>query len=68
MTQPQSKLPSESPAQSVFKLLNPELLTRTVLIPVLAVFTALIISAIIIRFSGGDPLLAYIGLWEGAFG
>ena len=43
-------------------------ITRTVLIPVLAVFTALIINAIIIRVSGGDPILAYLGLWEGAFG
>jgi len=43
-------------------------ITRTVVIPVLAVFTALIINAFIIRISGGDPILAYLGLWEGAFG
>jgi len=43
-------------------------ITRTVVVPVLAVFTALIINAVIIRISGGDPILAYLGLWEGAFG
>ena len=42
--------------------------TRAIAIPVLAVFTALVVSALVILASGGDPLLAYRGLWEGAFG
>ncbi len=37
-------------------------------VPVLAVFTALVVGAIVILISGGNPLLAYKGLWEGAFG
>jgi general nucleoside transport system permease protein len=37
-------------------------------VPVLAVFTALVVGAFVIWISGGNPLLAYKGLWEGAFG
>lgn len=42
--------------------------TRLISIPILAVFTALLIGAIIIWASGGDPITGYIGLWEGALG
>ncbi|HEX7555975.1 MAG TPA: ABC transporter permease [Leptolinea sp.] len=38
------------------------------LVPVLAVITALIIGAIIIWWVGGDPITAYKGLLQGAFG
>lgn len=41
---------------------------RKMLVPVLAVFTALVVGGIVIKVSGGDPFLAYQGLWEGAFG
>ena len=37
-------------------------------LPVLAVFTALVVSAGVIWVSGGKPLEAYLGLWQGAFG
>jgi len=37
-------------------------------VPALAVFTALVVGAIIMKVVGGDPLLAYLGLWQGAFG
>lgn len=37
-------------------------------VPALAVFTALAVGAGVIQMAGGDPLLAYVGLWEGAFG
>jgi ABC-type uncharacterized transport system permease subunit len=43
-------------------------ITRLISIPILAVFTALLIGAIIIWASGGDPITGYIGLWEGALG
>lgn len=43
-------------------------IVRTLLVPVLAVFTALVVGAVLIQFSGGNPALAYLGLWEGAFG
>ena len=62
MTSAETSSPSES--KSTFW----QAITRTVVIPVLAVFTALIINAFILRISGGDPILAYLGLWEGAFG
>jgi simple sugar transport system permease protein len=35
---------------------------------VLAVFTALVVSAFIIHLTGSDWVAAYIGLWEGSFG
>ena len=34
----------------------------------LAVFTALVVGALVILAAGGDPLAAYFGLFEGAFG
>lgn len=38
------------------------------LVPLLAVFTALVIGALVIYWAGGDPLTAYMGLVQGAFG
>jgi simple sugar transport system permease protein len=43
-------------------------LGQKILVPVLAVFTALVIGGFIILISGGNPLEAYKGLIEGAFG
>ncbi len=40
----------------------------SIALPLLAVFTALLIGALIIRVTGGDVLLAYTGLWEGSLG
>jgi simple sugar transport system permease protein len=37
-------------------------------VPLLAVFTALALGAVIIAVTGGDVLRAYQGLWEGSFG
>jgi len=41
---------------------------RAVLIPVLAILTALIVGGFIIFIAGGNPLLAYYGLFVGGFG
>jgi len=38
------------------------------LVPVLAVFTALVVGAIVIASVGGNPLEAYFGLLQGSFG
>jgi general nucleoside transport system permease protein len=38
------------------------------LVPLLAVFTALVIGGIIIWLAGGNPIQAYVGLFQGAFG
>jgi simple sugar transport system permease protein len=38
------------------------------LVPFLAIFTALVIGGLIIWLSGGNPILAYVGLFQGAFG
>jgi simple sugar transport system permease protein len=40
----------------------------SMLVPVFAVFTALVVGALMIGLTGGDWLAAYIGLWEGSFG
>jgi ABC-type uncharacterized transport system permease subunit len=37
-------------------------------VPVLAVFSALVVGALMIGLTGGDWLAAYIGLWQGSFG
>lgn len=41
---------------------------RALVIPVLAIFTAVVVGGIIILISGFNPLDAYSGLWQGAFG
>lgn len=41
---------------------------NAVLIPLLAVFTAMVLGALIIMSAGGEPIAAYRGLIEGAFG
>jgi len=38
------------------------------LVPLLAVLTALLVGALIIIVAGGNPIAAYIGLFQGAFG
>ena len=41
---------------------------QLLLIPILAVFSALLVGATIMWLFGDNPLAAYYGLWEGAFG
>jgi simple sugar transport system permease protein len=41
---------------------------QSVLVPVLAVVTALFVGAGVILVTGGNPLLAYAGLYEGSIG
>ncbi len=41
---------------------------RPMLTPLLAIFTALLIGAIVMLLSGDNPLTAYYGLFNGAFG
>jgi simple sugar transport system permease protein len=41
---------------------------NSILVPFLAIVTAVIIGGIIIAIVGGDPFAAYIGLVQGAFG
>ena len=53
-------------ASKILKRLKP--VFDAVLTPLLAVFTALMLGALIIKAAGGGPLAAYKGLFEGAFG
>ena len=48
--------------KSIKLLLNP------LLVPVLAILTAVIVGGLIIKLVGGDPFAAYRGLVQGAFG
>lgn len=41
---------------------------QTLLVQALAVVTGLAAGAVLIWVTGGDPILAYGGLWEGSFG
>ena len=41
---------------------------NTILVPVLAVLTAMIVGGLVIASVGGNPFAAYIGLFQGAFG
>jgi len=43
-------------------------LGRSLVVPALAMLTALLTGAVIMLLSGDDPLRAYVGLFEGAFG
>jgi len=43
-------------------------LLGALVVPLLAVVTALLAGAAVIALAGLDPLLAYLGLWEGALG
>jgi len=52
-------LPTPHPLGRVF---------RSLLIPILALLTALVAGALVMYFSGDDPLAAYNGLFQGAFG
>lgn len=38
------------------------------LVPLLAVFTAIVVGGLVIAAVGGNPFAAYLGLFEGAFG
>src|SRR5579872_6676991 len=41
---------------------------NSLIVPLLAVFTALVLGAVVIAATGGNAALAYQGLWEGSFG
>ncbi len=41
---------------------------NSLLVPVLAVFTSMIVGGLVIAWAGGNPFAAYTGLIEGAFG
>ena len=57
-----------TPALTRLRRLSRNRHVQAALVPVLAVLTALVVGAGVILASGGDPLLAYAGLYEGAIG
>lgn len=60
--QPQLKQPEKSGAGVLRPALN------AILVPFLAVLTAMVTGGLVIAFAGGNPFAAYAGLFEGAFG
>ena len=63
---PPTKEIASTPRIDVSKMLEP--VVNAILVPSLAVFTALLVGALVILAAGGDPLAAYFGLFQGAFG
>ena len=59
----QSQTPSSSPSKSLLRSA-----LDAMLIPFLAILTAVVLGGIIIVAVGGNPLLAYAGLIQGSFG
>jgi simple sugar transport system permease protein len=59
----QSQTQSGSPTKSLFRSA-----LDAMLIPLLAILTAVVLGGIIIVLVGGNPLLAYAGLLQGSFG
>jgi ABC-type uncharacterized transport system permease subunit len=53
----------ETPIKKLLKTAS-----ATMLVPILAVLTALIIGGVVIAMVGGNPFYAYLGLFQGAFG
>jgi len=58
--------PAPRTTPKILKILK--LTVYAVLVPLLAVFTAMVLGALIIVAAGGAPIAAYRGLFEGAFG
>ena len=55
--------------KKVSRILSPLLpMLQPLVVPLLAVFTAIIIGGVVIALAGGDPFIAYLGLFQGAFG
>jgi len=59
----EQSISQESPIKKLLKSAG-----TTMLVPILSVFTALIIGGIVIALVGGNPFYAYLGLFQGAFG
>jgi ABC-type uncharacterized transport system permease subunit len=62
-TEPQSKNDKDNVVKRILKKTS-----NTLLVPLLAVITAMIVGGLVIAFANGDPFAAYAGLFEGAFG
>lgn len=56
-------MPAENPTARFLRNVGQQLI-----MPLLGIFTALLLGALIILISGFDPISAYVGLWNGAFG
>jgi general nucleoside transport system permease protein len=62
MAVPETKQLSPGRLQKVTPLL------KSILVPILAVFTAVIAGGVVIALAGGDPFAAFAGLAQGSFG
>lgn len=47
---------------------RPRIALDRIAVPILAIFTALVVSSLVMVISGTNPITAYLGLGEGAFG
>lgn len=52
--------------KSIMRFLRPTM--NALGVPLLAVLTAMLVGGVVIALAGGDPFMAYLGLFQGAFG
>ena len=64
MPEETKKGPASSSVSEIFK----EAANAPILVPVLAIITAMVVGGVIIALVGGNPFAAYMGLAQGAFG
>ncbi len=62
-SEPQSKNDKTNALKRILKSVS-----NALLVPLLAVITAMIVGGLVIASANGDPFAAYAGLFEGAFG
>lgn len=62
-SEPQSRNEKPNLLKRIFQPVS-----KALLVPVLAVLTAMIVGGLVIAGANGDPFAAYAGLFEGAFG
>jgi simple sugar transport system permease protein len=70
MEKPEQREGKEAPSQagSSGEASSRGRLANAILVPALAVLTAMIVGGLVIAAAGGNPFAAYIGLFEGSFG
>ena len=57
----------QTPQSGLSRIIK-EAVNAPILVPLLAILTALVVGGVIIALVGGNPFAAYIGLAQGAFG
>ena len=62
------EIESKQTPQSALSGIIKQAVSAPLLVPILAILTAMVVGGVIIALVGGNPFAAYIGLGQGAFG